>query len=257
MIVKRRCPCCDKRIWWRKTEKTMSFCPHCHISVSFKEKKSNRKPMNIWLALFISIIVSSGIYYLVVYQQDISEFILLYIVLPLVFLYLIITTIKAILFLEYQQGVDTLQEIREDNCDYLAFNYHIKNCPNCQSSRLVDSYWFKRVLNRQQTTNITMVTMDNPSLFVGCLHCQAQYRQQANQQQVKTELKVVIFVIVFLLVIFIFNQQINNIIQWFMSKINVTAMFWSVVFAVNMVSLLTTKSNDKPLSSIELIRLDK
>lgn len=80
---------------------------------------------------------------------------------------------------KYIIGTDTYDTIQSDGIYYAEFNQHrsAQQCTACGSYRMVNLYWYKRILAKTMKTLPSTKNIENESHFLGCLHCQAQYEK--------------------------------------------------------------------------------
>ncbi len=266
----RTCPNCQKNILKLKEKSLLTFCPHCHIllypkPIDTKPKKRTPK----WLALIIAITIGFAFYSLALFPENpivkqivailVSSGIFLFFLI-LIILLLALTIFRNLAINELQMGVDTLEEIKEDSCNYFVYPHpngieKVYQCSDCNSFRLVDLYWYKRILSKHHKEfpklSSTCVSLGEKNRFVGCLHCTAKYELQPTKVFDNAERNFAIGLVVFFIIIFGFNSQVQQLINWFLEVTDFTpmskALFWSIVIASHIYWMLTSANMPKTL----------
>ncbi len=191
-----QCPNCKQSFAKIIKNKYGQFCPKCHIRL-FKTTTKSHENINlnketlksitrsflyaIVFTLMLALSKVIGIFDL--YKQNQTAIMIIFIV-----------VIGLLAFWDrhkqgqktsyFSHGVDTLDDYHKDNCDYkiIKQNLKIHQCPNCQSYRMTDLFFFKR------RCDIKFNTQDiNDDKFVGCLKCGSAFtiaistKNKANQ----------------------------------------------------------------------------
>lgn len=186
------CPNCKASLWKLQHINGIDFCPYCDtqlISVADIPKPVSR--IKRVLPHFIALIVF--ILFLNFYTDPIVGNILRlfgYVLLPVMILVVVFGIFyevlkKRVAHGTYMAGIDKIETVTDDPAVYFKTslpNAKIVNfqCPECSSQRMVDLYWYKRILAKQMTTLPKIGNIDNTDDFVGCLNCHIQYKKQRN-----------------------------------------------------------------------------
>ncbi len=242
MAKMNKCPHCKQEFAKIIKNPYGKFCPHCDIRL-FVEGKKLLQNKNITKETLRSIIKSfgysvgfmflyillniTGFYNYFEQHQFTISFAIIFIVIAWEKWYQKKTAIKVV----YLHGVDTLADYKNDNCDYqyVKENLQVHQCPNCQSYRMTDLFWFKR--RTQKSFNNQEIEEDN---FVGCLKCQTAFTTSIKKNKTNQFLWLTLigficaliasyFVIKHLLIVA--NLDIdNNLIAYFL-------IMWGYMFA--------------------------
>ncbi len=179
---KTTCPNCQKKSWWLKHHKQMTFCPYCKIVLYQNYLFNNDLPkfsqplaFAISLAIFIVVFVTFAFIKVTIMSVPIGLIVIAMIMLALM-VWLVYK--KPDQSQQLIQGVDTLEQIKSDSCDYAHSYNHKLQCLECQSFRIVDQYWYKRILAKNNSQLPPIITLADQDSFAGCVHCHAQYEVQ-------------------------------------------------------------------------------
>ncbi len=251
------CPNCHKKIWQLTTKAGLTFCPHCHINLYPVKQttKKQKKPISKTLAFFISFCFASFLYISNIFRDALHDNPLFQIGIKvlsaLIILMIVWMVVKEIVNAfrqsesKYEIGVDTLEQITADSCDYTQRHNSITpcQCKNCPSFRLVDMYWFKRILAKNHEEIPVMANIGDTDRFVGCLHCKTQYKRIQTTDERKEKLigYLLFFLLTFWLANLFFPQTMENIFPFIPEK---SALFWSFFVGLQFYSLFTQKNRN-------------
>lgn len=179
------CPCCQSNIEKPIRKSFRQFCPHCNRHIWEVNGDNTKSTLPLRIALFKALVCSSVItlfcvpVWMVCNHYGFDDWLFYN---PIMMLLIFATIIGLIWVIEkylnknkpktenYACGVDKLEDFENANITYQA----VPACLDCKSKRMVDMFWYKRIL-LQSETSLAKITIEEKN-FVGCLKCHAQYK---------------------------------------------------------------------------------
>lgn len=244
-----------------KYEKKL-FCPHCHIQLfvesTHKIQNKNTPKLSFQKEIihalsnsFLWALLAIPIYYLLekfgllqVINENFNKSMMIFLLFAFVFIAWDIfkSTKMAKHSKSYTKGVDTLSDYQNDGCEYKIIRdepVHKLRCNQCQSYRMVDLFWFKRILSKTEKSIANIdVAEEN---FVGCLKCHTRYEIQTTNNN-KKELTLYLLAFTFPIILFFIYQIIFKQFLQIETYKNLSAYFfyvWAYVFLHRLIKINT------------------
>ncbi len=191
------CPNCEKKFGKIIEDNQRKFCPHCDIQLFVKgdcNDNGDFQSIDIKKQTLLSIVKSGGIALIIFALLWLSVYIGIYDYLQkhdnIMTIIWSVYMILWIIWCEYKNrkysskqgifyyGVDKLEDYQADYCEYKMIIKSLRphQCPQCQSYRMVDLFWFKR-----KTENTLDGKQYDENNFVGCLACKTPYTAQTTR----------------------------------------------------------------------------
>ncbi len=192
-MKKNSCPNCKQSFKKALFTRQARFCPHCKIRlfaltsrqanhINFKKGTIKNLAVSfMWavlFALFMAILSYFGISEL--FKPYSNQVVLVAIIIMVVFI--VRDSIKQSSKADYYTaGVDTLDDYIQDGDESRSGHYSLTTeplticqCPNCQSYRMTDLFWFKRRVTTDLSADLNAKNTDIDK-FVGCLKCKSAF----------------------------------------------------------------------------------
>lgn len=242
------------------------FCPHCHIQLfvvsTYKIQNKNTPQLSFQKEIihalsnsFLWALLAIPIYYflekcglLQIINENFNQSVMIFLVIAVSFIAwdTFKTTKSDKSDKIYTSGVDTLSDYQEDSCDYKVIRdepLHKFKCENCHSYRMVDLFWYKRILSKTEKS-ISKIDISEED-FAGCLKCHTKYEIHQAKNNNKKELVLYLLAFTFpIMLFFIYQSVLKQLLQVELYKSLAVYFFymWAYIFLHRLIKI-NTKDN--------------